>query len=489
MATIHIGDQGELAAITNGNDYILDNDILLDGTWATLPPLTDVTLDGQGHTLSNLTAPLFSRIRVSTVQNLNLIANINESGSNVGALAENLYDNTTIENNSVSGQVRGDWSVGGLIGQADGTNIVVQGNTNCALVNGESVIGGIIGVMAYYSDIAVNGNKNYGAVTGDNVVGGIVGYAYTNDGGTGSKIQQNENHAPITSNLITGGIIGLAQSEIVSGNQNDNSVTSNKAIAGGILGNGIEKLTAEKNENSGDVSANSSDDGLSGAGGIVGVMTEITEDSVIRGNKNLCGTVTASDGGAGGIVGLTVLENSTAPITIDDNTSYATKVTASEGAQRVLGENFLNYNPQLIVLSNNTASPNTLLTGDNVSQGGLVYDDETIKSTDPNLGADKPQGLSQVCPSGEVFADCRGCVKAPPTDKFAVKFNSCNGVCISCQTVTSGDKATEPPTPKRCGYTFVGWFTKCDPDQYDFDTAVTADLCLYAKWERKCGCN
>lgn len=51
------------------------------------------------------------------------------------------------------------------------------------------------------------------------------------------------------------------------------------------------------------------------------------------------------------------------------------------------------------------------------------------------------------------------------------------------QTVTSGGKATVPTPPTAEGWTFVGWYTESScTNAYDFDTPVTADLHLYAKW-------
>lgn len=52
------------------------------------------------------------------------------------------------------------------------------------------------------------------------------------------------------------------------------------------------------------------------------------------------------------------------------------------------------------------------------------------------------------------------------------------------QTVKGGDKATEPTVkPQRDGYTFGGWYKDAAyTTAFDFATAVTTDLELYAKW-------
>ena len=51
------------------------------------------------------------------------------------------------------------------------------------------------------------------------------------------------------------------------------------------------------------------------------------------------------------------------------------------------------------------------------------------------------------------------------------------------QTVTSGGKATVPTPPTAEGWTFVGWYTESScKNEYNFDTPVTGNLNLYAKW-------
>ena len=48
------------------------------------------------------------------------------------------------------------------------------------------------------------------------------------------------------------------------------------------------------------------------------------------------------------------------------------------------------------------------------------------------------------------------------------------------QIVQAGEKAIEPDVPSRQGYQFTDWYL--DDTKYDFDTAVTGDMTLTAKW-------
>ena len=70
-----------------------------------------------------------------------------------------------------------------------------------------------------------------------------------------------------------------------------------------------------------------------------------------------------------------------------------------------------------------------------------------------------------------------------PAAKYTVTFDSNGGSKVSSQTVTEGSKATKPTNPTRSGYTFAGW--ELDGKTYDFNTKVTKDITLKAKWTQK----
>jgi uncharacterized repeat protein (TIGR02543 family) len=63
-----------------------------------------------------------------------------------------------------------------------------------------------------------------------------------------------------------------------------------------------------------------------------------------------------------------------------------------------------------------------------------------------------------------------------------VTFESNGGSDVPSQTVEYNGKATEP-VPTKAGYIFEGWYSDVElTTPYDFDTPVTADITLYAKW-------
>ena len=68
---------------------------------------------------------------------------------------------------------------------------------------------------------------------------------------------------------------------------------------------------------------------------------------------------------------------------------------------------------------------------------------------------------------------------------YTVTFNANgHGTAPAAQTVESGQNATEPtPAPTATGYTFGGWYKESGcTNKFDFNTSITADIPLYAKW-------
>jgi uncharacterized repeat protein (TIGR02543 family) len=72
---------------------------------------------------------------------------------------------------------------------------------------------------------------------------------------------------------------------------------------------------------------------------------------------------------------------------------------------------------------------------------------------------------------------------------YTVTFNSNGGSNVSSQTVAQGGRAAEPAAvPTKAGYGFGGWYidNTTFANAYNFTTAVTADITLYAKWTEGC---
>lgn len=128
----------------------------------------------------------------------------------------------------------------------------------------------------------------------------------------------------------------------------------------------------------------------------------------------------------------------------------------------------------------------------NYTSGGGVYmyklgDAEATEVFVPGSGYANYCMASVVCDefgnlyytndSGHLF-----CVKS---QAHRVKFDTQGGSSINDQTPASGSAVAKPADPTREGYTFAGWYTDAACTKaYDFATAVTADMTLYAKWTK-----
>ena len=69
---------------------------------------------------------------------------------------------------------------------------------------------------------------------------------------------------------------------------------------------------------------------------------------------------------------------------------------------------------------------------------------------------------------------------------FTVTFDANgHGTAPAAQTVESGKTATKPADPTADGWTFGGWYTDAACTvSFDFNTAITGDITLYAKWTK-----
>ena len=72
----------------------------------------------------------------------------------------------------------------------------------------------------------------------------------------------------------------------------------------------------------------------------------------------------------------------------------------------------------------------------------------------------------------------------PTTTKYNVTFNTNGGSNVTSQEVEENSKATKPNNPTKDKYKFVGWYSDEDlTKEFSFDTKITKDITLYAKWE------
>lgn len=124
----------------------------------------------------------------------------------------------------------------------------------------------------------------------------------------------------------------------------------------------------------------------------------------------------------------------------------------------------------------------TLTVGE-TSQTQYVRDGQAVSPIyiNPALGAFFGWFAGETLFVGPVTADVT--LTAVFAEEYTVSFESNGGSAVVDQVLFAGAKATEPTDPTRFGYTFDGWFTSAElTTLFDFDTAIEADVTLYAGW-------
>ncbi|WP_407179468.1 YDG domain-containing protein [Bradyrhizobium sp. STM 3562] len=243
------------------------------------------TLDGLGHTISNLTinrstqqgVGLFGNTNFATIRNVGLVGAAITGLNSVGGLVGS-SNSTTISNSSVSGSVAGNGNVGGLVGATDlGT---ITGSYTIAAVNGSDNVGGLVGLNfqgtignSHASGVTAGTNQatgglvgvNEGAISNSYASGRVVG---NDDAGglagviaAGGTISNSYASGTVTGTDQVGGLVGLISSGIVS-NSYATGPVGGATNVGGLVG-----FNADTINNS---YATGSSMGFTSVGGLVG---------------------------------------------------------------------------------------------------------------------------------------------------------------------------------------------------------------------------
>ena len=214
------------------------------------------------------------------------------------------YSNYVISSVTNTGDVIGDYNVGGIVGYSDaGASIASSYNTGKIepYTQGAGTnIGGIVGYLTHSISGSVNGYLSSSdttvvetcSVTGNTNIGGIAGYST-------SAISGCTNVASVRGYSMTGGIVGwIADNITLSNNHNSGNVTGNENT-GGIAS--INKGTIITSSNTGSVSTTGNY-----TGGIAGL-----NNGVIVASYNT-GSINSTADYVGGISGASQVEESLA---------------------------------------------------------------------------------------------------------------------------------------------------------------------------------
>ena len=91
-------------------------------------------------------------------------------------------------------------------------------------------------------------------------------------------------------------------------------------------------------------------------------------------------------------------------------------------------------------------------------------------------------GGTPVGPMGQTYAFTLS-YTVPPAGEHVVTLDLGNGNAPTNVNIVDGEKLQRPADPTREGYTFDGWLL--DGNLYDFDTPVTSNMTLTAKWVKQ----
>jgi len=68
---------------------------------------------------------------------------------------------------------------------------------------------------------------------------------------------------------------------------------------------------------------------------------------------------------------------------------------------------------------------------------------------------------------------------------YVVTFETNGGGVVASQTIEENETATQPQQPVKEGFDFVHWYVSDENVAFDFSTAITEDLTLFALWEEE----
>ena len=145
---------------------------------------------------------------------------------------------------------------------------------------------------------------------------------------------------------------------------------------------------------------------------------------------------------------------------------------------------------------NSTDGPNNGWPGKAMTNTGKTYNGKQIWSyTYPqtydkaifNNGSSKTSDLTLGTTNKGKMYDYPNSQWIAYTYDVKVTFNANgHGTAPTAKTVLKGGKVTAPTAPTATGYTFGGWYKEANcTNAFDFNTAITADITLYAKWTEK----
>ena len=500
-------------SVSNGTNYqgvyfILKNSIDLEG--AEWTPIGTATC-----TPSDNSWPISDEkpFRGIFDGNNNMITGLSITGEkNVQGLFGYVGVGGEVKNLTVSGSVKGNVLVGGIVGYNKGT---VSGCHNQVAVAAKGLFhdtgnraggGGVVGT----NDGTVKGCSNSGLITGITKVPEKEGYYKDGTniggvvGGNVGTVTECWNTGTISAAGNTGGVLG-ANYGTLSKCYNAGEVAGTSWSVAGLLGINRYGGAVENCYNTGTLKST----GV-GNSGIVGTQQSYDD---IKNCYNY-GTVELGDGENYGLIIGTDQGMSPSSCYYPANLSSGNlnEVGGSQlsDEQFAKKESFSGWDFSNVWYLDNGVRPLLKATPEAIpSKPTFEYDGEKKKlkitvedSQDITIhyttDGKRPEVTSDTIPNGETINDLSGgktiniivmegkAVKLSTSYDlpYTVTFNTNGGSTVESQTVAGGEKATSPDDPTKGDCVFDGWYTDTNfENEFDFNTPITEDITLHAKWK------
>jgi uncharacterized repeat protein (TIGR02543 family) len=184
---------------------------------------------------------------------------------------------------------------------------------------------------------------------------------------------------------------------------------------------------------------------------------------------------------------LTVTVDDTAPISTSTPNDGGTVGTITPKIIFSFNEEIdVSTHPTITFKKNGTVtSTPTLLTAESTQ---LVYDPGTLESSKNGSSFNYSVTISDVKDiAGNTMSDFTISFTIVE-NAYKVTFDAQGGSPTpSAQTIIMGFTATEPTNPSNGTFSFTGWYTDTTyTTKWDFTTAITKNITLYARWQIKC---
>lgn len=268
--TVSVNNAEDLVGALNnvsklsGYTVKLDKSVDLNDQKWTSKRISNITLDGQGNTISGLNSDkgglLASTSGNVTVKNLTVTGTATYT-NNVGGLVNDPYGNLTVDNCIIDVDVTDSTAnnnIGGVVGTgAHATSITIRNTVNKGNISGK-LAGGIIGFINTSKTVVLENNTNEGTITSPTSnAGGIVGHIMNAPNPIVGTIRGCTNKGEVNAKNFAGGILGYTTVTGWSIVDSTNTGAVTGSTAGGILGGtNVTGVIVENCQNSGTVTGN-----------------------------------------------------------------------------------------------------------------------------------------------------------------------------------------------------------------------------------------